>query len=91
MDKIVRWGATYSANLMCKGNKGILSIPIHRGIDNKQKFNIQKIDIKYNTIEVHFFTSPSSKPQSISYHVVENAEHDRRDQEGYREENERYD
>ena len=82
-------------NMMCNGNKGVLSIPIYSYIDNKQKIKIEKINISnLNNIDVHFTVSPSSKPENISFNIIENAErdYDTRDKEGYRENyNERYD
>lgn len=91
MDKFIRWGASFSINMMCKGNKGVLSIPIYSYIDNTQKIEIHKITISdYNNIDLHFSTKPSSKPQTISIFNVVNA--DNREQDGYRENyNERYD
>lgn len=91
MDKIIRWGANFSINMMCKNNKGVLSIPIYSYIDNKQKITIEKITISdYNNIDLHFSTAPRSKPETISFSIIENGKS--RDCEGYRENyNERYD
>lgn len=78
---------------MCKGNNGVLSIPIYSYIDNKQKIVIEKIRISdYNNIDVHFTYGPSSRPETISYDILANGtKHDEREQEGYRENyNERY-
>jgi hypothetical protein len=99
MDKIYKWGATFSVEMLCKHsklckhNKGILSIPIYSFIDNKQKIKIEKISIsKYNDIEIKFSLEPSSKPQNISYSTIEDANHYDTREEGFRENyNERYD
>ena len=94
MDKIIRWGANFSVNMMCKNNKGVLSIPIYSYIDNKQKITIEKITISdYNNIDLHFSTTPQAKPKRISFNIIENAGSPSDDtSEGYRENyNERYD
>ena len=90
MNKFIRWGATFSVNMACYGNKGVLSIPIYSYIDNKQKITIEKIDIdKNNNINLHFNYFPvSSGANTFSNHKLVNGS----DEEGYRENyNERYD
>lgn len=88
MDKFIRWGATFSVNMMCKGNKGVLSIPIYSYIDKTQKITIEKITISdYNNIDLHFNYVPS-KPATKSINNVVNGSAEN----GYREKyNERYD
>lgn len=69
-------------------------MPIYSYIDNKQKIKIEHISItKYNDIEIKFSYEPwAQKPENISFNIIENADHDRREQEGHRENyNERYD
>ena len=97
MDKLFKWGATFSVNMMCHNNKGILTMPIYSYIDNKQKIKIEQINIsKYNDIEIKFSYEPwANKSENISFNIIENADRrhvDTREQEGFRENyNERYD
>lgn len=71
-------------------------MPIYSYIDNKQKIKIEQISItKYNDIEIKFSYepwAPFGQPENISFNIIENEAHDRREQEGFRENyNERYD
>jgi len=94
MDKFIRWGATFSVNMACYGNKGVLSIPIYSYIDKSHKITIDKITISdYNNIDLYFTTAPQAKPESISFTIIENGSSSKYDtSEGYRENyNERYD
>ena len=87
MARILTWGATFSVNMMCKGNKGVLSIPINSYIDKTQPITIEKATItKYNDIELTFSYKP---PETKSINVVGNGSGA---DCGYRENyNERYD
>ena len=80
--------------MMCKNNKGVLSIPIYSYIDKTNKITIEKITISdYNDINLHFTTAPQAKPKSISFTIIENAGSPTEDtSQGYRDNyNERYD
>ncbi len=72
MNKLLHWGATFSVNMMMKGSKGVLSIPIYSYIDRTNIIKPTKITInEFNEIQMEFIVSPGSPGDEKRYTKIE--------------------